>query len=86
MKGVAGSKLHTFHEKLLAPKLRVFGNVAVAAAGCEITENGDTKNRSVEMLLLVKGQGLWKIAAQAWDAEAPSKPMPPALLTPSGPN
>ena len=56
----------------------MFGNVAVAAAGCEITENGDTKNRSVEMMLFVKDQGVWKIVTQAWDAEGPS-----ALLTPS---
>ncbi len=82
MKSVAGSRLHTFHEKLLGAEIRVFGSVAVAAAGCEITENGDTKNRSVEMMLLVKDQDVWKIVAQAWDAEGPAKPIPSALLTP----
>lgn len=83
MKGIVDSRLHTFHEKLLGAEIRVFGNVAIAAAGCEITENGDTKNRSVEMMLLVKDEGVWKIVAQAWDAEGPAKPIPPALLTPS---
>ncbi len=83
MRDAAGSRLHTFHERLLGAEIRVFGNAAVAAAGCEITENGDIKNRSVEMLLLVKDQGAWKIVAQTWDAEGPSTPIPSALLTPS---
>ena len=83
MKSVAADKLHTFHERLLGSEIRVFGNVAIAAAGCEITENGANVSRSVEMLLLVKDQDAGKIVAQAWDTENPSKPIPRALLASS---
>jgi len=68
---------------LLGSEIRVFGNVAIAAAGCEITENGANVSRSVEMLLLVKDQDAGKIVAQAWDTENPSKPIPRALLASS---
>ena len=36
-------------------------------------------SRGVEMLLLVKDDGAWRIAAQAWDTEGPSKRIPPHL-------
>jgi len=49
--------------------VHVFGNIAVAAAGCETTENGTKVNRGVEMMLLVKDEGGWKIVAQAWETE-----------------
>ena len=61
--------LHTFFEAPLGIVVHVFGNVAVAAAGCEMTENGTKVNRGVEMMLLVKDEGVWKIVAQAWDTE-----------------
>jgi ketosteroid isomerase-like protein len=47
--------------------VHVFGDVAVAAAGCEMAENGTKANRDVEMMLLVKDVGGWKIVAQASD-------------------
>ena len=47
----------------------VFGNVAIAAAGCEMTENGTKVSRGVEMMLLTKDENGWKIVAQAWDTE-----------------
>ncbi len=76
MKGLAGIKLRSFHETLLGSEVRVFGNVAVAVAACEMTENDTEANWGVEMLLLVKDDGAWKIVAQAWDAEGPSKKIP----------
>ena len=69
MEGLAETTLHTFFEAPLGAMVHVFGNVAIAAAGCEITENGTKVNRGVEMMLLVKDEGGWKIVAQAWDTE-----------------
>jgi hypothetical protein len=48
----------------------VFGNVAVAIAHCDMLENGTDVNRGVEMLLLVKDEGMWRIVSQAWDSES----------------
>jgi ketosteroid isomerase-like protein len=69
MKDLAETTLHTFFEAPLSTRVHVFGNVAIAAAGCEMTENGTKVNRGVEMMLLVKDKGGWKIVAQAWDTE-----------------
>ena len=44
MKGLAEQKPWSFHETLLGSEVRVFGNVAVAVAACEMTENGDKAN------------------------------------------
>lgn len=79
MKGVAATKLHTFKERVLGVEVRVFGNVAVALAACEMTENEAHVNRGVEMLLLVKDGGVWRIASQAWDMESEAKPIPAHL-------
>ncbi len=62
MRGLAATRLRSFHEAPLGTEIHVFGNVAVAAAACEMTENGAEVSRSVEMLLLVKDQGAWRIA------------------------
>ena len=56
MKGLAETTLHRFFEAPLGAAVHVFGNVAVAAAGCEMTENGTKMNRGVEMMLLMKGR------------------------------
>jgi hypothetical protein len=80
MKGLAGSKLRSFAEAILGVEVQIFGNVAVAVAGCEITENDADVTRGVEMMLLVKDAGVWRIAAQAWDREGDSKRLPAALL------
>ena len=77
--GLAGSKLQSFHEDVLGTEVRVFGNVAIAAAGCETTENESGTSRGVEVLLLVKEEGRWRIAAQAWDSESEAAPLPPEL-------
>jgi hypothetical protein len=80
MKDVQGSKLHSFHEAVLGTDVRVFGNVAVALAGCEITENETEVNRGVEMLMLIKNEGVWQIVSQAWDTETASNKIPQSLL------
>jgi hypothetical protein len=35
--------------------------------------------RGIEMMLLVKTDGRWKIVPQAWDTEGESKPIPANL-------
>jgi ketosteroid isomerase-like protein len=69
MKGLAESKLLSFKEDVLGRQIQVFGNVAIVAAGCQFTENGKDVNRGVEMMLLIKEDGKWRIAAQGWDTE-----------------
>jgi hypothetical protein len=79
MKGLAGTKLRTFEERVLGSEIHIFGNVAVALAGCEITENGAEVSRGVEAMLLVKDEGVWHIVSQAWDTESETKPIPEHL-------
>ena len=80
MKGLAGTKLRSLQEAVLGTEIHVFGNVAVAVAACEMTENGAEVNRGVEMLLLIKNEGAWRIVSQAWDMESPSKRIPVQLV------
>ena len=80
MKPLEGTKLRSFAEAVLGTEIRVFGNVAVALAACEMTENGADVQRGVEMLLLIRNAGAWQIVAQAWDTERPSQPIPMQLL------
>jgi hypothetical protein len=77
---LAQTTLTSFHERVIGTKVLVFGNVAVVAVVCENTENEGEVNRNVEMMLLVKSEGRWKIAAQAWDMETNSAPIPDELL------
>ena len=80
MRGLAAAgTLRAFEEAPLAIHVQGYGNVAVALAGCEITENGDTITRDVSAFLLVRSDGHWRIAAQGWDAETPGNPLPPHL-------
>ena len=65
MKGLVGTTLRSFDETVLGTEVRVFGNVAVALAACEMVENGSEVKRGVEMMLLVKDEGAWRIVAQA---------------------
>ena len=80
MQSIAGTKLLSFHETVLGTEIRVFGHIAVAVAACKMLENGTDMKRGVEMLLLVKDEGVWKIVAQAWDTEGPLKQIPTNLL------
>lgn len=79
LSGLAETELRSFREKALGTEVRVFGNVAVALAGCETVENEAEMSRGVEMLLLVKDYGQWKIAGQAWDMESDKLEVPPHL-------
>jgi hypothetical protein len=65
----ADGKLGTFNVTPLGCEVRVFGNVAVALAACELLENESTINREVNATVLVRENGMWRIAAQAWDVE-----------------
>jgi len=80
MKGLEGTKLRSLKEAVLGTTIHVFGNVAVAVAVSEMTENGTEVHRGVEMLLLIKNEGTWQIVSQAWDTESPSQPIPKRLL------
>jgi len=79
MDALVGTTLRSLHEVVLGTKIEVFGNVAVAVVACENNENETDINRVVEMMLLVKDQGTWKIAAQAWDNEREDNPIPTAI-------
>ena len=62
---IAGT-LKTFSEKGVGCEVFVVGNVAVAVAGCEMTESATRTTRDVRVFLLVKNPDSWRIAAQAW--------------------
>src|ERR1700754_800231 len=65
----ADGKLTHFHETMLGATVHVYGNVAVALAGCEMLENETAVTRDVSAFLFVKDGGVWRIAAMAWDLE-----------------
>ena len=65
MSGLSGTSLRSLQETVLGVDIRVFGNIAIAAVAAEMVENETETNRSMEMLLLVKDGGRWKIVAQA---------------------
>lgn len=80
LRGLSQGALQTFHETVLGTEVRVFGTVAVAIAACENVENGKDVNQVVEMLLLVKQDGAWRVAAQGWDKVVTADdPLPPWL-------
>lgn len=60
--------LKIFCEKGVGWHVWAVGNVAVALAGCEKTENGERIMREISTLLPVKDPEGLKIAAQAWDS------------------
>jgi hypothetical protein len=53
----------------------------VAIAAAEMTENDAHANRNVEMLLLVKSEGAWRIVSQAWDRESRTNLIPDELIS-----
>jgi hypothetical protein len=75
----ADGKLGTFNVTPLGCEVSVFGNVAVAFAACELLENESTTNREVNATVLVRENGLWRIAAQAWDVETGACKIPQNL-------
>jgi hypothetical protein len=80
MKGLAAGSLRSFAESALGYDIRVFGNVAVAVTACQMTENETEMSRSVEMMLLVKTDGRWRIVSQAWDTERAAGAIPDEFL------
>jgi len=79
MSGLAQNKLRSFQETMLGADVLVFGNIAVALAASELVENGTDVNHDVTGFLLVKSEGKWRIAAQAWDHESDEMPVPDRL-------
>ncbi len=74
MKGLSKSSLRSFEESVVGARIIVFGTIAIAVASCEAIENGSGVDRTVEMLLLLKDEDNWRIAAQAWDKVDPAAP------------
>jgi hypothetical protein len=72
-------RLETFEVTPLGCDVRVFGNVAVAFAACELHENQSTTNREMNATILVRENGSWRIAAQAWDIETDAHKIPDDL-------
>ncbi len=59
--------LESFSEQEKGTFIKVVGNIAIALAGCEMTENKAEVTKDISAFLLVKTNGEWSIAAQAWD-------------------
>lgn len=76
MVGLAGSTLPSFDETVVGTKIIVAGNVAIAAVACQAIENGNVGGLTVEMMLLVKNEDRWKIAAQGWDKVKANQTLP----------
>jgi hypothetical protein len=74
-------QLESFDVTPLGCDVRVFGNVAVAFAACEMLENGSIINREMNATVLVRENGIWRIAAQAWDIESSAHQIPTDLAT-----
>ena len=84
LKGLrAEGKLASFRETPLGCAVRVFGNVAVAFAACEMLENNSSVTRDVSAIVLVRDAGAWRIVAQAWDVETEANKIPDDLATPT---
>lgn len=81
MRRLSETSLQSFDEVVLGAEIQVFGNVAVAAVACEAVENADEVGRTVEMMLLVKTEEGWRIAAQAWDKASTANPVPARYLS-----
>ncbi len=77
----AEGTLASFEVTPMGCDVRVFGNVAIAFAACELLENGSTVNREVNATILVRDNGAWRIAAQAWDVETATRKIPEDLRT-----
>lgn len=73
---LADGPLPAYGQRVIGTDIRVFGNVAVALAAGEMRENGAVVAYNVAALLLVKDDGAWKIAGQAWDRASAERPLP----------
>lgn len=81
----AEGKLASFKVSPLGCDVRVFGNVAVAFAACELLENESTITHEVNATVLVRESGGWRIAAQAWDVDSGGRSLPEELIQPPNP-
>lgn len=79
MNGVAQGPLRSFEETTLGMQILQFGNVAVVLSASEMVENGTEVNHDVSGYLLVKSEGMWRIAAHAWDHASDQLPVPQVL-------
>jgi hypothetical protein len=84
MKGLSRTTLRTFDERVLVTQVQLFGNIAVAVVAAEMVENNAETSRNVEMMLLVKTDGAWRIVCQAWDRAGEANPVPVAWLRQDG--
>ncbi|NKB56299.1 MAG: hypothetical protein GKS00_08190 [Alphaproteobacteria bacterium] len=80
MKTAARTNLESFEQSVGGTKIHVFGNVAVAFGVCCNIENRERETQGVEAFLLIKENGTWRIAAQAWDMEDEALKVPDYLL------
>lgn len=76
MMDLSGTTLQSFDEQVVGSKIVVVGNVAMAAVACRAIENGSDGGLTVEMTLLARDGGEWKIAAQAWDKVKDGQALP----------
>jgi hypothetical protein len=79
---LAEGKLASFKVTPLGCDVRIFGNVAVAFAACELLENESTITNEVNATVLVREDAGWRIAAQAWDVDTGGRSLPEDLVTP----
>lgn len=79
MNGVAQGTLRSFEETTLGMRVLAFGNVAVVLAASRMLENGTDVNHDVSGYLLVRSEGMWRIAAHAWDHASEQNPVPEEL-------
>ena len=84
MDGVAEGTLRSFEERTIGMQILAFGNVAVVLGASELLENGRDVNHDVSGFLLVKDDGKWSIAAQAWDHASEEMPVTEHLIRPYG--
>lgn len=75
----ASGRLTSFNVKPLGCEVLVFGNIAVAFAACELLENESQTTREVNATILIRENGKWLIAAQAWDVEDVNHQIPAYL-------
>ena len=83
MKSLSRSGLKSFEQTMLGAEIHVFGSVAIAFGVCRNLENGTEETRGIEAYLLVKDDGIWRIASQTWDTENDSQKIPDYLLAKS---
>ncbi len=74
-----GGDMVDFEEEMLGCDVRVFGNIAVATAAFKARINKSGEGQGVNMYLLVKDEGTWKVASVAWDNASDTQPIPADL-------